>query len=402
VFVIDADGRNERAVATLAGSNTMPVWTPDGAHVVFVNVNTPSGRRDLYLAPVGEGGRATEPVRLRTDFVGEPLRISRSGDLFYHQSDDGFDQMIAERRDGSARIVQVFPGMGGSWSKSGDKLAFLRLGLDSRAELVIRSLETGRERSYLHAGIQLMPPRWLSDDSAVIVQIGPNGDGGRPGGSFYRVDIQTGDFKWLFARDAPGYVRSFVGVVSPDDKTFYLFARVNAQAPWTRIVGVDLATGVERAVVTLPEPGISDTRGLAISPDGSTLAIYASDGRIMTVRTDGRDLHELRVPLSSRSSLDAMKWTPDGRAIVVAAGNSLASFGWHMRQISTVGDQAQIDGLDSSRLDSTVSLPRKEIGGVTSIDLSPDGSRIALASRADRTIGIWMLAKVGSPQQRAR
>jgi hypothetical protein len=34
IYVMDADGHSERAVATLAGSNTSPAWTPDAAHVV--------------------------------------------------------------------------------------------------------------------------------------------------------------------------------------------------------------------------------------------------------------------------------------------------------------------------------------------------------------------------------
>lgn len=64
IYVMDADGHSERVVATMAGSNTSPAWTPDAAHVVFVN--SQGNRSQLFAVPVVADLRsAAVPVRSR-------------------------------------------------------------------------------------------------------------------------------------------------------------------------------------------------------------------------------------------------------------------------------------------------------------------------------------------------
>lgn len=408
VFAIGADGQNERAVVTLEGSNAQPVWTPDSAHLVFVNVR--SGRRDLHAISVREGAPPVEPMRVLADFTGDLLRISHSGDLFYTQSNPDRYQMIAERRSSGARVVRAFPGMSGTWSK-GNKMGFLRFDAQGFLELVVRAADTGQERSYQHAAIGTAPPRWFSDESGLLVHINTNGDGGRPGGSFYRVDLRTGDFRRLFAKDTPDQQRSFVGVLSSDDKTFYVVARARTEGLWTRIVGVDLATGVERRIATLPGSGLATPPAVAIAPDGSTLAIRAEDGRIMTVRVDGSEYREVQGPfpgfvnpygLDATGSPAFMQWTPDGKSIVFVANASGAPIGWRLMKVAAIGGPAEIDYLESSRLDSAVPLPRQGVGSLYTIDLNLDGSRIAFSSRVDRTYSVWKLSNVVSAIERAR
>jgi len=392
VYIIDANGQKERAVATLKGSNTQPVWMPDSAHLLFIN--TESGRRDLYAVSAREGERSAVPVKLYANFQGELVRVSASGDLFYRQTDDGILQVVADRRLPGARIAQAFPGRNGTWSK-GNRLAFLGPG-----GLVIRSLDTGQERRC--SRILNSPPQWLSDESAFIGYVTAAGDGGREGGSFYRVDAQTCEFTCLFARNTENYARSFVGVLSPDDRTFYLAARAKkGDTPWTRIVAVDLATGVERFVVGLAGDGLATAPALAVSPDGSALAIRAETGRIMTVRVDGREYRELSgsfpgfVHPGGRLAEGSpfMEWTPDGASIVFAADSPSA--GWRIMRAPAAGGQAQSDGLESARPDSSVPI-RRDIGSLINLDLSADGSRIAISSRANPAYDVWKLTNVVS------
>lgn len=194
------------------------------------------------------------------------------------------------------------------------------------------------------------------------------------------------------------------------DTTLYTAVRANLKSPWTGIIGLDLATGAERPVVTLPGSGVSSISppGLAISPDGNTLAIETmSEGssperRIMTVRTDGSDLRELVGRIPNGGGPDRMRWTPDGQFIVYVAGGSPLQGAARVMRISVSGGEAEFDGLDSSRLDSAVPLPLLEVGNVASIDLSPDGSRIVFSSRALPTHDIWTIENVMSAVDRRR
>jgi hypothetical protein len=65
-----------------------------------------------------------------------------------------------------------------------------------------------------------------------------------------------------------------VGALARDNRTLYLGARTAPSAPVTSIVGVDIATGEDRTIVTI-EGGLPQSQpGIAPSPDGSTLAAY--------------------------------------------------------------------------------------------------------------------------------
>ena len=271
IYVVDVTGSNEADVVKIAGSNTQPIWTHDGLHLVFVNEQ--SGRRDLLAVAWRNGQAAGEPVRVKSEFVGDLLSVSVSGELTHSRRNyAGFAELIAERNPAGARVVQTFKGMSGSWSR-GNKLAFVRAGAQGD-DLIIRSLDSGDERLYPHAGMSRVSPRWLHDDSGVVVWIEPEGDGGRSG-AFYLVNVDSGTFKWLFARDTAEYQRSEVSELSPDDKTMYLGVRKDSSGLWTGIVGVDLLTGAERPIVTFPGSGLRSGPGFALSPDGQTLAIQA-------------------------------------------------------------------------------------------------------------------------------
>ena len=401
IFVIDADGRNERAVVTLEGSNTQPVWTPDSTHIVFANAR--SGHRDLYAVSVRKGG-PVEPVGLQAGFSGDLLRIAESGDLFYVEYVPDRYQVIAEKRPNGARVVRVLPGMSGTWSKT-NKLAFLRFGPEKFLDLAIQSADSHQERVYPHAAIGTMPPRWFSDESGVIVLVNANGDGGQPGGAFYRVDAQTGEFQRLFAKDTPDEVRSFVGVLSPDDRTFYLAARPRSQPLWTRIVAVEVVTGVERPVVTISGAGLATPPAVAITPDGATLAIHTEDGRTMTVRSDGTQYRELEGPFpgfanpygrAAAGSPAVMQWTPDGNSIVFAARTSASPAGWRLMKVPANGGTVEFDGFDSSRVESAVPLPQQGVGTLDSIDISPSGAQVTFSARIDPSYLVWKLPDVVS------
>src|SRR6185503_3017955 len=73
IFVMNADGSNQRQVTQLGGANFAPFFTPDGRRIIFSsNYRNPRSRNfDLYL--VNLDGSGLEPVTTDTEFDGFPM-----------------------------------------------------------------------------------------------------------------------------------------------------------------------------------------------------------------------------------------------------------------------------------------------------------------------------------------
>lgn len=372
IYLMDAEGRSERALATMAGASTWPVWTSDSDHVVFRN--TEGERRGLFaVSAAAAGPPGAVPVRLESQFDGEPIRMTASGALFYRRYGGGTIGLVVERGHEGGRVVEEFSGYGAAWRDN--RLAFIR----GDREVVVRSLDTGRERTYPHTFLPIFAPRVLRDGSAAIVYVFPGADDGRPGGSFYRVDFSSGEFTRLFGKDTARRRRSNVGVVSHDDRTLYLGVFADTPPGWLGVVGVDLKTGAEGQLVPLPDTSVG-VAGMALSPDGTTLAVHALDGRIVTMRLDGGDYREVLGPSPGGGWRDVMQWSPDGRSLIFATRPAPTSSSWRLMQVAATGGIPEAYGVESSR------LPRE--GQLTSADLSPDGSRVAIGLRTKPTFDV--------------
>jgi Tol biopolymer transport system component len=391
IYVIDAQGQHETAVVRVAASNSSPFWTPDSARLVFVSDRL--GGRDLFAVDA-RSATPQEPKRIYAGFHGDLVGISQTGDLYYQRRDGGGPmQFIAERTASGGRVIQAFKGQSAMWS-SANELALFNTGPGS-SELLVRSVETGEERRITRADISRVSPRWLRNGREFIIWVPPAGDNGRPGGSYYLVDARSGTFRALFPKDSEQHVRFSPGVLSPDDKTLYLAFRDRNSPTWLGITAVDLATGSERIVTTFPGQGIRwDAPGLAISPDGTTLAIVGcfdspSEGRIATVRVDGSDFRFLSGPVPGSLWADMLRWTPDGQHIVVASGRG-APDGWKLMQIPVAGGALEFAGINSASLESLVPMP-KLTSGVMNIDLSPDGAHLVFSATVRATYELWTI-----------
>ena len=406
IYVADLAGQMETTIVGMAGLNTRPLWTPDGSALMFVNLQ--SGNRSLWAVGVHEGRVSMDPWMVRANFAGSLVDIaSNSGDLVYSTiAETGFSEYVAERDPSGARVVQVFKGIGGTWSK-GNRFAFLRpqrpLAMDaSPFDLIVRRMDTGEERAYQHPGLSNVSPRWFGDDSAVIVYVQGTPKG--TSGSFYRVDLSSGTFTELFKKDTATHVRGTTGAVSNDNKTMYLAVRASAEAPWTGIVAVDLTTGAERPVAAFPSPGLPGRSGLGVvlSPDGTTLAmsVWAADGsqngRLITVRTDGTDFREVFAPVVGGGWTDVLRWTPDGQSLLFSSmvTDATGARTWRIMRVAATGGTAEFDGLESANLTTTSKLPDIEKSNISGFDVSPDGSRLAFSSRAITSYEVWSLDNV--------
>ena len=378
IFVIDSDGQSERTVATLPGSSSFPLWSPDSSHVVFVNRQGRSA--DLFAVDAQD--RAATPIRLEANFAGNPIAISKTGTLYSMQYGGGLTGVIVERGPAGGNVVEQFAGYGATWFKH-NELAFIR----NDRELVVRTLDSGSERAYPHTFIPVFPPRVLSGGSGAIVYIPSYGDNGRPGGAFYRFDFATGASRRLFSKDEGKRVRSSVSAISPDNRTLYVGVLAAAQEHWSSIVGIDVDSGHESTLLTLPE-SLAAVAGLALSPDGQTLALHQRDGRIVTARASGGSFREVSGRSPGGGWREVVHWSPDGRSIVFATRDGEDSTSWRLMRVAADGGIPEPFGVESSI------LPKP--GRLTSFDLSPDGARAALSVRATATFDVRALRNVVS------
>jgi TolB protein len=73
LWVMNADGSNQRQITHLGGANFGPSWTHDGKHLIFSSnyKNPRSGNFDLYLIAVD--GTGLELVTTDEGFDGFPM-----------------------------------------------------------------------------------------------------------------------------------------------------------------------------------------------------------------------------------------------------------------------------------------------------------------------------------------
>ncbi|HEY0972738.1 MAG TPA: hypothetical protein VGE02_17340 [Gemmatimonadales bacterium] len=88
LFVMNADGSDQRQITRLGGANFGPTWTPDGGRILFSsNHENPRSRNfDLYL--VNLDGTGLEKVTTHEEFDGFPM-FSRDGKKLIWASNRG-------------------------------------------------------------------------------------------------------------------------------------------------------------------------------------------------------------------------------------------------------------------------------------------------------------------------
>jgi Tol biopolymer transport system component/predicted Ser/Thr protein kinase len=275
--VMLADGR-VRELETGGRQSLFPSLNPDGTRLAYTDGLQPV-IREVTLTPTGEVmGRTIANV---SDLEGTFLNdVDWSPDgarvQFLAVYDSGFQLMIAPAAGG--RPLPVDPdaewSRNGFWSPDGTRIgyqrqvgdelqiAIVRVGLSAAPVVVKRwSVKDADERTRV-------PIAWSPDEQWILTRGGQN---------LYLMSADGSNERLLWS--GPVALDRAPPIFSRDGREVLILRRDSSALgrPW-RLFAVDVASGKERAVVTIGLPKTADgVAGINISPDGTRLYTSFAD-----------------------------------------------------------------------------------------------------------------------------
>lgn len=319
---MSADGTRQNVLASGLLSNWAPTWSPDGSRVFFLS--SPSGQPDLSFVAVQDGKPQGKPQVVKSE-LGDaiPIGFSRSG-LYYvsnRSEQDIFavdlDPVTGKSHGPAVRLSQSLFGRNerAVWSPDKKWIAFhsrrgqARYGPGATV-LVVRSMETGEEKAYPASFNLGQRPVWFQSGSAIL-EATRDVQGAT---SFRKIDFRTGKFELL---PSPAAGLNPIFSLAADDKTVY--APVCDQgAGRCGVIRFDLASGQQTQVYSASDRSI--VTGLALSPDGKTLALMVNDPpgehrrqSVAIVGTDGSAFRRLVESTEALVPAVGLAWSPDSR-----------------------------------------------------------------------------------------
>jgi len=313
VFLMTADGRNEVVVAGHPAEDQLLGWTPDGRSLVFLSDR--SGTWDIWTAHITGGKQQGEPELLKKDFGygAEVLGFAPDGSLYY-QTFTGLGRLYNAEVDlETGKVLEppapvttryTSPPMFLTWSRDGRNLAYVsrpgRIGPGNNI-LTIRSAATGEERFLSPRLRGVAMPSWASDGRSVIAR-----GFTETVNTIFRIDTETSEITRLADKGSFPYL-------CPDGKTLVFQRRGGIRKR-------NLDTGEESEVVKIT------TEYYDLSPDGREV-VFQVDGAVKTVSLNGGEPRELFRGLAQAYEL---RWTRDGRYIIVRAFGTASSEIWRV------------------------------------------------------------------------
>jgi hypothetical protein len=104
-------------------------------------------------------------------------------------------------------------------------------------------------------------------------------------------------------------------------------------------------------------------------------------------------------PYSTGTVWSNFAWTPDSQSILFTESNQWGA--WRLMRIAATGGDTVFDGLEFATAITDKSLPPMQ-GGVLSLTVSPDGTRVAFGSYIRPTQEVWMIENLTSFLQSSR
>jgi len=355
-----ADGRNEVVVAGHPAEDQLLRWTPDGKSLLFLSDRT--GTWDIWIVRITEGKQQGEPEFLKKDFgynVWDVLGFAPDGSLYYKTVTrlGGLYSGEVDLETGKVLmpptlVTKRYTGLPSQplWSPDGKSLLYISQRSDvgpGNNILTIRSAETGEER-FLSPRLRFVNmPSWAPDGRSIIalgITMGTET-------GIFRIDTETSAITKL----ADG---GLFPKLCPDGKTL-LFA--DGPIIWKR----NLDTGQKLEVVNVGTGGTAQWL-YDLSPDGREV-VFQKDSTVNIVSLNGGEPREI---FRGKARNYKLKWTGDGRYILVRAGSVIR------RVLAQGGTTLKLD----------LSIPNME-----SFTLHPDNHRFAFTVNDGSKSDLWVL-----------
>ncbi len=413
LLVANADGSNEHVIRRLplnSGFNTDPSWTAAGDKIAMggwlangkelscIRVFTPEGKlvktlpidmivREVAWLPDGSGIffiGAEKQTGLRPQVWFQPYPSGQyfkiSNDLNQYQSlsvtADGKSFVTTQAHPSSTIFVgdapsalndkidwklapissQQAPGYALSWTASGKLLQ-----MDESLQIFVSAADgSGRTRLLENMPLAFFPNSCGPGDVMTFSTVSDKNTA-----NIWRLNVATGELKQLeFGRDAEQ------SSCTPDGKWVVYRGVVESDSfPHIFKISIDGGAPVELAHGNLSPP--------VVSPDGSLVAYVRVEGQGAAAKSQfvvqkldgGAPVHEI----DAASSISALDWTPDGRALAYVANTTGNTQNIYMQPLAG-GSPVQLTHFNS------------EPGVVQTYGWSKDGKKIAITrARYDDT-----------------
>lgn len=340
------DGTSHVKYTDFPGGISLPLWSPDGSHIVFTGTQKGIDRphKDLWALRV-EGDR----------FVGAPFPVvpnvgqmefynwSQSGQLAYRTGFQlgGMFVLPVDSRTGKAtgppRQLVRTGGLGSHcWSPDGKQIAVRQGGelslISANTGEQIRNLSLADIESELEYGGRGMS--W-SPDGRLIAFSGWDREK-RTG--IFLITVKTGEVKLLVPVETK--LPNFDPTWAPDSKSI-------AYGYESNVYVVNVEDGKPQRITPPPEEReLKDAFMRPVfAPDGRSVA-YMAGRRILATTIDGKETKEIFHLKNENLTINNFDWSPDGRHIVFTPGTReiwcVATDGgetFQIADISNLGDK---------------------------------------------------------------
>jgi Tol biopolymer transport system component len=374
LYLLATDGSTGATLVEHGANDLLPLWTPDGRHVVFVSDRT--GTPGLWTLPVTNGKAAGAPRMIQPIGNLLPLGFTRNGSLYYGLNNGGVDVYLAAFDPAAGRVTgeprPAAPRILGSnsrpdWSFDGRFLAYQSErvpggGMGARV-LSVLSMDTGTARELSPAMNYFQRPRWSADGQTLLVTGNP--PAGRHG--IYAVDVDKGSVSPV-ALAGTLYGHS----VSPDG-TAVFFTTADDRGRF--IAARHTGTGEVRELYRPPAGQVNDA---APSPDGRFVAFHLSSKVLAVMPLSGgvpRDIVHVPAP-DAIAGFGGINWTRDGRHLLFVRQSGPRQETGELWRVPVEGGEAQKVGL--------------RMRGLRDVRLHPGGRQLAFTA-GDGSDEVWIL-----------
>lgn len=395
IFVMSTDDGVVHPIVEHSANDLFPLWTGDG-RLLFVSDRTGSlalwALRMVARQPVG----APELLGRDIGRLAHAPGLTAGGALFYRLQNGVVDVYLQSLDsdytplDAASPVSATLMGtnISSEWSPDGSRLAYVAMrGLVQNDRysrvLIVRDIESGRERDLRPPLSSFIAPRWSPDGSKILVR----GIDARNREGLFLIDLVSGrtreailfpgdtvypaTFQWSHDGAAVWYDNSSVGA----------------------IVARDLVSGREQVIIKYKNESIQRLMqwpGFRVSHDGNSLAytgMIFTKGKTETaviVRRLGGPPREI-ARATSPERVEFQDWTVDDSGVLVVRRN--------VKDRTNVLCEARLDGSPMRPLD----ISAVAIGNV---NLRRDGKAITYTAGMPST-EVWVLENFLSPPSAA-